>query len=314
MSANLNSQSYTSEESEIPQCVLCGSQETGLRADRLRYGEIRDVRECRQCGLVFLWPIEHPKAKIADFYKQGFRDLPRQVFGLDTHDPHRIYNARLGQANRRFQLVKPYIKKGMSLLEVGCSAGSFLSVAKPHFDQCTGIELDRIFASYVRDNLDVPVWETPVEDIGPIHGRFDIICMWHVLEHLRDPESTLKHISSLLSESGILFVEVPNILDPLLTIWHSKAFSKFYYQAPHIYYFSPTTLRKVFERAGWNVDIMPLQIYGLGNNLRWALFGVPQANQPSERTGAFNILDRLYRRRLVKTGNTDTLFAIGRRR
>ena len=299
--------------SDEPVCKLCSSRKTKLRRNTLRYGEKRDVRECEKCGLIFLWPIEVPGVKAAEFHKTEFRNLPRVRLGLVEHDPDLIFESRLGQAKRRFDRIEPHIHPEMTLLEIGCSAGSFLSVAKPYFRNCTAIELDPIFANYVREKCAVDVIEKPVEKMGKNAGPFDAICMWHVLEHLNKPVAVLEQLKNLLSDSGYLFVEVPNVWDPLHTLYHLKAFDDFYFQSPHLYYFSPKTLKAAFEKAGWVAKIFPVQVYGLANHIRWISLRRPQSNQPKGRISFINLPDKAYRWILSKIGRTDTLFTMARK-
>lgn len=295
-------------------CHLCDSSNVKVLRDMIRYETKRDVCACETCGLVFLRPVQIKQKRASDFYTEGkFRNLPRTKLGLMEHSrADEIFEGRIGQATRRLSRMLPYLRPEMSLLEVGCSAGSFISVAKSHFCKCTAIELDSGFAKYTRERQDVEVLETPIEDLSESDGPYDVICMWHVLEHLADPVEVLRKLAGKLNADGILFVEVPNVYDPLLTVWKNKTFEKFYYQEPHLYYFAPDTLRAVFEKAGLVVDVSPVQIYSLINNLRWALFGQPQKNQPANKWDHINILDKLYRRWLVGSGKTDTLFAIAK--
>ncbi len=297
---------YNSSE---PVCYLCSSKAAKLRRDRIRYGVEKNVFECDNCNLVYLWPREKEE-KTTDFYKKGFRDLPRTQLGLAVHDPNDIFSSRLGQAKRRYEMIKPYINSSTSLLEIGSAAGSFLSLVKPVVKKCTAIELDPIFADYIRKKLDIDVIEEPVEKMNNDVEKFDAICMWHVLEHLHDPIDTIKKLLSLLNRDGYLFVEVPNIWDPLLTLYRLKAYDDFYYQLPHLFCFSPLTLGKVFEKSGFQTKIIPIQLYGLNNHLRWLFLKRPQSHQPKGKIGLLNVFDRLYRYFLEKTERTDTIFAI----
>jgi 2-polyprenyl-3-methyl-5-hydroxy-6-metoxy-1,4-benzoquinol methylase len=176
-----------------------------------------------------LYPIEPEASTAAAYYKEGdFRNLPRSELSLAEHKgSDEIFDTRLGQANRRLQRMLPYINDEMSLLEVGCSAGSFISLAKRHFKNCATIELDSKFANYTRSHQNINVLEKPIEDLPKDAGPFDVICMWHVLEHLADPVSALKNLMDHVKPGGYLFIDVPNVYDPLLTLWQNAAFNDF---------------------------------------------------------------------------------------
>ena len=210
-------------------------------------------------------------------------------------------------------MVEPDLDATGSLLEIGCSAGSFLSLTKNRVSSCTGVELDPKFAEYTRQTQEIDVLETALEDL-PEDRKFDTICMWHVLEHLPDPVAGLKKLGRLLSDNGMLFIEVPNVRDPLLTLYNIQRFDDFYYQEPHLYYFSPETLRRTFAEANWQPEIIPVQIYGLFNHLRWFFLRRPQRNQPTAPSSLMQPILDVYNDWLCQRGSTDTIFAIARKR
>jgi len=290
-------------------CYLCGCEENHIIQDHVRYGIKKNVMKCRECYFVYLWP-KGDLEEIAGFYKEGFRNLPREKMGMAKHDPEDQFRSRLGQAERRLERVEHYINDQSNVLEIGSGAGSFISVIKPLVRSCMAIELDPIFAGHVRKKCDVQVYEEPVENLNL--SPFDVICMWHVLEHLYDPSAMIQKLMSMLTENGVLFIEVPNVLDPLLTVYRIPEFKEFYYQSPHLYCFSPETLKKTLEKGGYRAEIFPIQIYGLRNHLRWLIKRKPQSHQ-EQKVSLLNIFDRTYKGILQKTQKTDTLFAIVRK-
>ena len=300
---NLKIEKVLKEQSD---CYLCGGSDLTTRRESVRYEIPKIVYECNYCKLVYLFPLED-NSSTSDFYRQGFRDLPRQSIGMSSHDTKTIMNTRMDQAYRRLKKVKPYVNKNTKLLEVGCAAGSFIKAIKPLVRECFAVELDSENADFVRKKLNIEVFEKPIENLNS--DKYDIICMWHVLEHVNDPIKVVKKLMSMLNKNGVLFIEVPNIFDPLLTLYKLEEFHKFYYQSPHLYYFSPTTLEKIIHRAGYKPIIHNIQIYGIMNHLRWLIKKKPQKFQEKKQSG-FNIFGGFYRILLKTFNKTDTLFAI----
>jgi 2-polyprenyl-3-methyl-5-hydroxy-6-metoxy-1,4-benzoquinol methylase len=157
------------------------------------------------------------------------------------------------------------------VLEIGCASGSFLSEAKDHVKSVTGIELTKEFVEYAkRHGMEI---KTSLDEI-PDHS-FDLIFMFHVLEHIDDPVAFLKSVGKKLARGGKLIVEVPNVDDILVSVYKIKNHLDFYWEVAHHYYFSYKSLSTVLERAGYSFEIVPLQRYDLSNHINWMLTGKP---------------------------------------
>lgn len=297
-----------------PGCPICQSATHTIVRNRLRYGVVRDVARCEDCGFVYLWPRLGQKETV-DFYQKGdFRNINRGELGLQTHDPDGTFASRMGQAIYRFNIIKPFLCTDKTLLEIGCGSGSFLSLVQPLVQQCAAMELDAVFAEYVRVRFNVDVLEKAIEDLPDGFGPFDLISMWFVLEHLHDPVRDLTRLRDIVSDRGTVFMLLPNLQDPLLTIYRSREYSDFFYQLPHLNYFSPATLRDTLRRSGWDGKVIPVQIYGLANHLRWLWRKTPQPTQSKGTVDVWNVPDKVYRWTLGRIAQTDSLLVIAHKR
>ena len=90
-------------------------------------------------------------------------------------------------------------------------------------------------------------------------GSFDIITLWHVLEHIHDLNGRMEKIATLLKPSGTLIIAVPNS-----NSWDAFHYQDFWaaYDLPrHLYHFTPDTLKKLANKHGFNLkEILPLRV------------------------------------------------------
>jgi 2-polyprenyl-3-methyl-5-hydroxy-6-metoxy-1,4-benzoquinol methylase len=107
----------------------------------------------------------------------------------------------------KHNIISPFLFKGASILDVGSGTGDFLSFMNSKGYEVTGVE-NNPKAILISQKNDIKIHE----NISKLSDNsFDLITLWHVLEHLPDPEETFKNTFNLLSNSGHLIVAVPNI-------------------------------------------------------------------------------------------------------
>lgn len=112
-------------------------------------------------------------------------------------------------------------------------------------------------------------------------GSYDIVTMWHVLEHVSNPAAFLKWATELVSPvDGAVCVEVPNVNDELMQL--SPAFRDRNYMIEHISYFSRHTLETIARQAApeGKISIRGYQRYGIFNYFHWIYFNKPQGANP----------------------------------
>jgi 2-polyprenyl-3-methyl-5-hydroxy-6-metoxy-1,4-benzoquinol methylase len=130
----------------------------------------------------------------------------------------------------------------------------------------------------------MPVFEVALldDEFAKVHeGSFDVVTMWHVVEHVPSPVSLLRLALRLLRPgTGRLCIEVPNFADDLLGL--SPAYLQRHFMAEHISYFTPATLEAVARRAAPRADVTLYghQRYGIYNYFHWAHFNEPQGASP----------------------------------
>ena len=151
------------------------------------------------------------------------------------------------------------------MLDIGCGDGSWLLTARERGFNVTGTELNPSLARAA--GLEV------FESLDEVRGRFDVITLWHSLEHMRDPSATIARASSLLSDGGWLFVAVPDAQGLQASVFGPRWF---HLEAPrHRVHFSREGMRRLLARAGFDVVRLSTgsSATGLPASIQYVLFG-----------------------------------------
>jgi 2-polyprenyl-3-methyl-5-hydroxy-6-metoxy-1,4-benzoquinol methylase len=147
----------------------------------------------------------------------------------------------------------PPLEKVGNVLDIGCSGGDYLAYLRTLGWEVHGIELDEEAARYARERFGIHVHvgaaEHALNDF-PDEG-FDVVTMWHVLEHLFDPSSVLAEVHRVLRPDGILMLEMPNFD----SLWASMLGEYWFpLEIPrHLYHFTPLTLRAILTKTGFRL-------------------------------------------------------------
>lgn len=281
------------------ECGLCGGPKFEPVRDGVRHSPGVQVRRCQGCALVQLHPLPDEEA-LARFYEAGYRQEHEP--GLT---PKAAFKLELPEALVRVQRLKDMMGPSKSLLEIGASSGAFVSSARPWVRAATGVEPSQAHRRWAARELDVEM----VPGLSDVAGRsFDVIVLFHVLEHVRRPAGLIKALLARLEPGGRIFVEAPNVQDALISLYQVPAYDPFYYQNAHLWYFSPDTLSQVAREAGASAQIAPLQRYDLSNHLRWMLTGKP-GGLGFYRFVFPESVNLAYADALARAGYSDTLWA-----
>jgi len=114
----------------------------------------------------------------------------------------------LRNKNRLEQVLK--LKKHGNLLEIGCGRGEFLSIARKYFNT-EGIDRSNFAVASIKKNLICDrVYEEKIENVKLDSNHYDVVIAYNILEHLADPEKTIRKIYDSLKKGGVLVGSVPN--------------------------------------------------------------------------------------------------------
>jgi 2-polyprenyl-3-methyl-5-hydroxy-6-metoxy-1,4-benzoquinol methylase len=214
-------------------CTLCeGKELSTVSMVDAKSRKPLHVAICRICGLVQQDPIPSTQ-ELEQFYSHHYRHEYKKT---DVPKPKHIYRAGLTAINR-LSFLQTHGLPGRTLLDLGAGGGEFVYLARAQGYEAVGVEPNIGYSEFAKTQYGVNVI---TGDLGAIGGRYDVITMFHVLEHLPNFE-TFQVLWSKLNDRGSLFIEVPNIETPK-TSPHNIFFKA------HIFYFSQATLTACASR------------------------------------------------------------------
>ena len=217
-------------------CPLCGSPEYQLL---FAHKECGNVVRCAKCQLRFTRSrstVSMPELR--QQHPEPLSDMILQKEESQIDDFLEIINR-----------IKRYQPSG-TLLELGCLTGHFLDLARKAGYQGTGIEPDPWAAEYARRAFGLTVHETPVPDLHFDDRTFDVIAMFHVMEHLTRPMETLLDLRRILKDTGLLAIEIP-IIDTLYPAAMGRRHR--HYVFDHTLFMSRKTVAEFLHKAGFEI-------------------------------------------------------------
>lgn len=152
---------------------------------------------CSTCGCVQLAPVPSKEA-LERFYNEEYKVLS---------EGHVRQMADMGSKSlRRLEIMTT----GRRLLEIGCSYGAFLSLAGDRGWSCVGIEASREAATKAAEAAEIYMG-TVEDNIAHLSvNHFDVVVMWHVIEHLTNAPQVLSAIHKVLKQGGYFVLRTPN--------------------------------------------------------------------------------------------------------
>lgn len=228
-------------------CIICDNEfvlDTIEIKDYSISKEIFRLSECKNCMLLHITnpPNEN---KIGDYYKSedyiSHSDTKKGIINTLYH------YVREFMLKRKHYVIKKN-SSGKKLLDIGCGTGYFLNYMKDKDYETIGLEIDKKSREFGRENFSLDILDLDIFRKNKLEKKFDIITMWHVLEHTYNPVDYFNKIKKLMTENGTLVVAVPNY----------KSFDASYYKKKwaaydvprHIFHFSPRAIKKLTEKTG----------------------------------------------------------------
>lgn len=279
-------------------CKLCKSLKISNEKGKVRDNSKLKIKRCNNCNLIFLSTNSH-------IHKNYYRNSEM----LKSDDPSFSFNSwrkqTLQDDKRRFNQFKKMMTD-KKILDFGCGNGNFLHYIK-NISKATGVEIDRQSLDIMKkENLNV------YESINkiPKDQKFEIITLFHVFEHLKNPKKILNSLYPLLKNNGRIIIEIPNSNDSLLSIYDNKNFRNFTFWSNHLYLYDSENFPKALNSNLYSIeDTIFYQRYPIENHLYWLLEGSPGGHE-IWKNKVNNSFKRFYNNILIKKKATDTLIFI----
>lgn len=244
------------KRSSLP-CALCGGWEATVLEKESRIVGARPpaaVVRCGGCGLLRIDPPP-PAEALARLYREDglVRDYESRcgrAYVSGDLDAAPFAAARLATLER--------LRGGPGrLLDIGAARGVFLALARSRGWTVTGVELSDEGVRIARERFGLELKRTTLEDAAFSDASFDVTHMSHVLEHLEDPLLSLQEVRRVVRPGGIVAIEVPNEFGDLLgsvrQLLLRRPRAAYAVPSPHLYFFTPATLRRLVMRAGFRI-------------------------------------------------------------
>jgi SAM-dependent methyltransferase len=268
-----------------PICEVKPTRSVGRRggaAHRAGLGVECAIWRCGKCGLIFPDPMPVPVGGLEQHYGVEADDY------FQHHDLDAKGQIAHGMLTRAAQLTGG---KGR-LLDIGVGRGELLRMARAEGWNVVGVEPSSSFAEYAAQHSGAEIRCAPVEECSFPDASFDVVILAAVLEHLYNPDDTIKAIARILRPGGALFLDVPNerglyfrignLYQKLRgrdwTINLAPTFSPF-----HVFGFNPVALRALltkhgFRVADWHIyggrSVVPRRVGLAGALEQWAAHAV----------------------------------------
>lgn len=213
------------------------------------------IVRCNKCELIFV----NSQPIYEDLKQENIEiNIGSQVsFSKGIKDYVNFEFAHISKAKIWLKIICNYKKKG-KILDVGCSTGYFLKVLNKQGYKTFGVEVSRIACEYGKENFGLNIFCGDINSANFGEKEFDIITMFNVLSHLRDPRNVFEEASRILKEDGFLVIETGNKGEftsrGQITIWGDIWGPK-----EHFFHYSRKALRKILIKNGFK--ILEINIY-----------------------------------------------------
>jgi SAM-dependent methyltransferase len=230
-------------------CPICGSPSFELFLSGKDYfltEEDFNIVKCKDCGFRYTNP--RPEITNLGRYYQStdyisHSDSSKGLLAV-VYQIVRKYTLR-----RKMVMIQKFKSTG-EILDIGCATGQFLKFMADNGWIVTGIEPDKKTRLRAISSFGLKIY--PEEQINLFkNSTFDVITMWHVLEHVSDLKERMQQLGNLLKPDGTLIIAVPNS-----NSYDAQKYEKFWagYDLPrHLYHFTKVDMKLLFDKFGFTI-------------------------------------------------------------
>ena len=237
------------KEISVASCPVCRLA-AGVSYQFCRNDDYR-IHRCRDCDVEFVFPQPSDEV-LSSIYTESYF-----IGSEDEKTAQMVADIKRATANLYLDVVTRVMNGQTSrLLEIGCGSGDFLIEASRRGFTVEGIEYSEHAAAVANSRLGekpVVVGTPDTVEISP--ATYDIVAAFDVIEHLRDPKTSIEKFRLVLKPGGLIAIVTPS-----LDSWSRQLLGRHWmeYKREHITYFSERSLRRLLESAGFSsIEFVP---------------------------------------------------------
>ncbi len=266
---------FSSEFTEDRNCPVCGSH----NELEMFYKEGGRYVKCQDCDMVYINPVFKDFA-LKDYYEQN-HSVQSEIVETDIDEFYvNIYTQGI-------TAIKAVNKNASKILDVGCSSGVFLDVAKSNNLDTYGVELNKTEYLYAQKKGHT-VYNDLLQNVS-FNEKFDAITMWDVFEHLKDGEFYLNIMKNLISENGVIFLQVPSSDSLAAKILQEKC--NMFDGLEHVNLYGVETIKQLADKCGLKVLNIGTVISEIGVINNYLNYEDPYLGSTTNKESIPNIID-----------------------
>ncbi len=229
---------------EYVDCPVCGSSNSMLWFEKDWFRHVR----CQDCSMVYINPRMN-QAATHSFYNSNVNAIYNET-KFDEVSTSTDMDDRINFSN--LELINDFRRSEQGvLLEIGSAKGYFLEKARAAGYSVYGLELNQKNYEYSRQRLGGTIKNVDLLDAGFEDGKFDVVYMRDVIEHIPSPKPFLQEISRIIKPGGVVFLDTHNIDGWIYQIAKDRHTVIFGFEHP--VHWSPRTLGNILEQNGFLV-------------------------------------------------------------
>ncbi len=222
----------------LNECIICNSTQSKVLYE--------GILKCEECGHVFS-DIHLSDEELFNLYRRSY------FFGDEYRDYFADRKVQQKSFKLRMKVLQSFLdpNRHKHLLEIGCAYGFFLNMVKDKFDTVYGIDITEDGIQYATEQLKLDVVKADLIKHDFSDKKFDVVCMWDTIEHLRSPQLYLKKISEHM-DCGSLIALTTGDIDSLNARMKKDKW-RLMHPPTHIHYFSKKTLARMLNDNGFDI-------------------------------------------------------------
>ncbi len=228
----------------VKNCPICANSQFEIwlkTKDYFLTKENFDLFKCSQCGLVITHPFPYKKDAEKYYQSDEYFSHPEKKKNIIAA----LYDwVKQRNIKYKYRQATSGLNPGR-ILDIGCGAGDFLTYAQSKGWEVCGIEPNEKAKTHSEKRLNAKIFK-PEEIVNFNNNTFDVVTLWHVLEHIEDLNEQIGQLKRILKPQGRVIIALPNLNSA--DAHHYREFWAAYDVPRHLYHFSFKNIRELMQK------------------------------------------------------------------